>query len=196
MIAAVRGAVEAHGADWVILDVGGISLRVAIPTTSVARLPPLGESIRLITSLYVRGGNDPGVALYGFLSSDDLALFEQLLGVAGVGPKVALSMLSSMPGPALRQAIASENVDNLTRIPGIGKKLASRLILELRGKLTAPEGGTLGPIVTADSEVIEALLGLGYPLNDAQAALRSLPTDRDVPLEERIRLALQFFARR
>ncbi len=193
MIAAVRGALEAHGPDWVIVDVGGISLRVAVPASSISRLPPLGESVRLITHLYLR---EDVVALYGFLSPDDLSLFEQLLGVAGVGPKVALSMLSAAPSASLRQAIASENLDNLTKIPGIGKKLASRLILELRGKLTAPEAGTFAPIATVDSDVVEALVGLGYPLNDAQAALRSLPADREVELEERIRLALQFFTRR
>src|SRR5260221_7196925 len=101
-------------------------------------LPALGDRVRLVTYLYLR---EDLVALYGFLSSDDLSLFEQLIGVTGVGPKVALSMLSAMPAVSLHQAIASENLDNLTRIPGIGKKLASRLILELRGKLTAPEGG-------------------------------------------------------
>jgi Holliday junction DNA helicase RuvA len=193
MIAGIHGRLEAHGADWVIVDVGGVSLRVVVPATSIARLPALGEPVRFLTHLYLR---EDIIALYGFLAADDQALFEQLIGVTGVGPKVAMTMLSSAPTASLRQAIASENVDNLTRIPGIGKKLAARLILELRGKLTAPEGAVVAPIATADSDVVDALLGLGYSLADAQSALRNLPSDRALDLEERIRLALQSFARR
>jgi Holliday junction DNA helicase RuvA len=193
MIASIHGRLEAHGADWVVVDVGGVSLRVFVPATSIARLPPLGEPVRFVTHLYLR---EDAIALYGFLSSDDLSLFEQLIGVTGVGPKVALTMLSSATSTSVRQAIASENVDNLIKIPGIGRKLASRLILELRGKLTAPEGGVAVPNATPDSDVVDALLGLGYSLADAQTALRSLPSDRALELEERIRLALQSFAKR
>jgi Holliday junction DNA helicase RuvA len=193
MIASIHGRLEAHGADWVVVDVGGVSLRVFVPATAISRLPALGEPVRFVTHLYLR---EDAIALYGFLSADDLALFEQLIGVTGVGPKVAMTMLSAAPSASLRQAIASENVDNLIKIPGIGRKLASRLILELRGKLTAPEGVVAAPIATADSDVVDALLGLGYSLSDAQSALRSLPTDRALELEERIRLALQSFARR
>jgi Holliday junction DNA helicase RuvA len=192
MIASIHGRLEAHGADWVVVDVGGVSLRVFVPATAISRLPALGEPVRFLTHLYLR---EDVIALYGFLSADDLALFEQLIGVTGVGPKVAMTMLSAAPTASLHQAIASENVDNLTKIPGIGKKLAARLILELRGKLTAPAGGVAAPITTAESDVVDALLGLGYSLVDAQSALRSLPTDRALELEDRIRLALQSFAR-
>jgi Holliday junction DNA helicase RuvA len=192
MIASIHGPLEAHGSDWVVVDVGGLSLRVVVPTSAIARLPSLGEPVRFVTYLYVR---EDLIALYGFLTADELALFEQLISVTGVGPKVAIAMLSYASSELLRQAIASESVDNLTKIPGIGKKLASRLILELRGKLIASPGGVAAPIAPGDSEVVEALLGLGYSLADAQQALRGLPGDRSLDLEERIRLALQSFAR-
>jgi Holliday junction DNA helicase RuvA len=192
MIAAIHGPLEAHGVDWVVVDVGGLSLRVVVPTSAIARLPALGEPVRFVTYLYFR---EDVIALYGFQTGDELALFEQLIGVTGVGPKVATAMLSYASSELLRQAIASENVDNLTKIPGIGKKLASRLILELRGKLTAPPGGVAASLPPSDSEVVDALLGLGYSLADAQEALRGLPSDRALDLEERIRLALRSFVR-
>ncbi len=193
MIAGVRGNLEAVGVDWVIIDVHGVALRVSVPASTVNRLPAIGQPLRLSTYLYLR---EDAIALYGFLTPDELALFEQLIGVTGVGPKLALAMLSAAPSDQLRQAIASENLDNLTRIPGIGKKLAGRLILELRGKLTAPEAAPSAPATPSDVDLIEALVGLGYAPADAQAALKSLPKDRAIDLEERLRLALQYFARR
>jgi Holliday junction DNA helicase RuvA len=193
VIAGVRGNLEAVGVDWVIIDVHGVALRVSVPASTVNRLPAIGQPLRLSTYLYLR---EDAIALYGFLTPDELALFEQLIGVTGVGPKLALAMLSAAPSDQLRQAIASENLDNLTRIPGIGKKLAGRLILELRGKLTAPEAAPSAPATPSDVDLIEALVGLGYAPADAQAALKSLPKDRAIDLEERLRLALQYFARR
>ena len=193
MIAGIRGTLEAVGTEWAVVDVGGVSYRVFAPTSTLNRLPAIGQTVRLLTHLYVR---EDQMSLYGFLSSDDMATFEQLLGVSGVGPKLALTMLSAASAENLRQAIASENVENLTAIPGIGRKLAGRLILELRGKLIAPNGAKPTPERPVDAEVSEALVGLGYSPVDAQAAIKSLPTDRQLDLEERIRLALQFFAKR
>ncbi len=193
MISAVRGTLEAVGTEWAIVDVGGVSLRVFAPTSTLNRLPEIGQTVRLLTHLYLR---EDALALYGFTTSDELALFEQLLGVSGVGPRLALAMLSAAPAESLRQAIASESVENLTTIPGIGKKLAARLILELRGKLTAPDGAKPVAERPIEADVADALVGLGYTPADAQAAIKSLPTDRALELEERIRLALQFFAKR
>ncbi|MGH2460105.1 MAG: Holliday junction branch migration protein RuvA [Chloroflexota bacterium] len=193
MIAGIRGTLEAAGTDWAIVDVQGVSYRVFAPTSTLNRLPAIGQSVRLLTHLYMR---EDQLSLYGFLSSDELAVFEQLLGVSGVGPKLALTMLSAASAEKLRQAIASENVENLTRIPGIGRKLAGRLILELRGKLIAPNDGKPALERPVDADVAEALMGLGYSPVDAQAAIKSLPTDRQLDLEERIRLALQQFAKR
>ena len=193
MIAAVRGLLEAAGPDWVIVEVGGISLKVFIPTTAGSKLPPIGETLRLLTYLQVR---EDALTLYGFLSPSDLEFFEQVTAVTGVGPKIALAMLSAAPSDVLRQAIASENLDSLTKVPGVGRKLAGRLILELRGKLT-PADGALGVILgPADPEVQAALVGLGYPASDAQAAIASLPPGKELPVEDRIRLALRYFAKR
>jgi len=193
MIAGVRGPVEAVGPDWVVVDVGGISLRLAIPASSTNRLPPIGQTVRLLTHLYVR---EDAIALYGFLTSDELAFFEQVIGVTGVGPKLALAMLSAAPSETLRQAIASESVDALVRVPGIGRKLASRLILELRGKLTPANGPIVATPATADQDLIAALVGLGYSPADATTAVQSVSSEHSLDLEERIRRALQFFARR
>jgi Holliday junction DNA helicase RuvA len=194
MIAGVRGVLEAQGLDAVVVGVGGLSLRVFAPSSTISRLPPVGAEIRLLTHLVVR---EDQLALYGFGTPEELALFEQLITVTGVGPRLALAILSAASSDVLRQAIAGENLEVLQKVPGIGKKLAGRLILELRGKLTAAPNGAAaaGPAPPADSDVLEALLGLGYAPADAQAALRSLPSGEQ-DLEQRIKLALQFFARR
>ncbi|HVB96394.1 MAG TPA: Holliday junction branch migration protein RuvA [Chloroflexota bacterium] len=192
MITAVRGALEAVGPDWAVVGVGGLSLRVFAPTTTLSTLPAIGQVVHLHTYFQVR---EDVLALYGFQSPDDLALFEQLIGVSGVGPKLALAMLSSAPSEILRTAIASEKAENLTKIPGIGRKLAGRLILELRGKIVSPEGGTRTVEPTPDADVTEALVGLGYSPADALAAVRSLGTTPPTDLEERIRQALRYFAR-
>lgn len=192
MIAAVRGVVEAVGPESAIVDVGGVSLRIYAPTSTLNRLPPVGQGVRLLTHLYLR---EDQIALYGFFSPDELALFEQLLSVSGVGPRLALTILSASSVEGLRRAIASESIANLTAIPGIGKKLAGRLILELRGKLSAANGAKEGSERPNEAEVAEALASLGYGPADVQAAIQSLPADQALPLEERIRLALRYFAR-
>jgi Holliday junction DNA helicase RuvA len=193
VISAVRGTLEAVGPDWAIVDIGGVSVRVFAPSSTLNRLPPIGQNVRLLTHLHLR---EDAISLYGFLSPDELAVFEQLLGVSGVGPKVALAMLSAASAEGLRQAIASESVEQLTVIPGIGKKLAARLILELRGKLTVSNGASPPVQRSVDADVADALLGLGYSPADVQAAIKSLPADRALDLEDRIRLALQYFAKR
>ena len=190
MIAAVTGLLEATGPDFVLVQVGGFTLRVFVPTSTIGRLPALGQSVRFNTHFYMR---EDVLALYGFVTTDELALFDQLLTVSGVGPKLALSMLSAASADTLRGAIASESVDKLTHLPGIGKKLAARLILELRGKLTAAPGEAAPAALPADVDVLEALLSLGYSSADAQAALKTLPPNLE--LEEKIRRALQYFAR-
>lgn len=190
MIAAIQGILEAQGPDWAVVQVGGFSIRLFVPSSTAQRFPAIGQSLRLLTYLYVR---EDALTLYGFATPDEQSLFEQLIGVSGVGPRLALAMLSAASAESLRAAIASEKIEGLTRIPGIGKKLAGRLILELRGKLIAPSGETTPTPAPADVDLIEALIGLGYTVTDAQAALKSVPADLD--LEERLRRALQYFAR-
>ena len=193
MIVGLTGILEGQLADAVFIRVGGVTLRVMVPTGVSSRLPAVGQQIRLHTHLLVR---EDLLALYGFGSDDELALFETLLTVSGVGPRVALGMLSGMPADALRLAIASGNVQALTTLPGVGKKLAARIVLELKGKIdvaaVASDSLASG---ASDAELLAALTGLGYSPADAQSAIRTVPGDPNLPLEERIVLALRHFSR-
>lgn len=193
MIASVRGQIQARATDSVIVEVGGIGLRVVVPTSTLARLGAVGESAHLQTYLYVREDN---LSLYGFSTAEERQLFELLMTVSGVGPRLALALLSGASVDSLRVAIATGNADALTGIPGIGKKLAARLVLELRGRVEA-HGGAADALVgaTADSEVLAALTTLGYSAADAQRAIQSLPKDESLSVEEKIVLALRQFTR-
>ncbi|MFQ6058973.1 MAG: Holliday junction branch migration protein RuvA, partial [Anaerolineae bacterium] len=190
MIARLRGRLEAKGEDHVIVDVGGVGLKVRVPTSFLDQLGDVGSPVELFTHLHVRENE---LALYGCATEDELALFEQLLTVSGIGPRAALGILSALAPDTLRLAIAQGQVDVLTQVPGIGKKMAQRLVLDLKGKLDLAALMAEAPALTpADAEVIAALTGLGYSVAEAQAALRSLP-DREMDLEEKIRLALRYF---
>ncbi len=192
MIAGLEGILESRGSDFAIVKVGGVSLRVYMPSSTLANLGAIGERLRLHTYLQVKEDN---LALYGFASDEELALFEMLIGVAGVGPRAGLAMLSAMNPERLTLAIASGNIDLLTQVPGMGKKIASRLVLELKGKL---ERGWVGvpQFAEANADVAAALRSLGYSATEAASAIAALPDSPDLPLEEKVRLALQQFGSR
>jgi Holliday junction DNA helicase RuvA len=191
MIATLEGRIVAKGENYVIVAVGGVGFKVRVPSSLLARLGGTGQEVSLFTHMHVR---ETEIALYGCSTPDELALFELLLGVSGIGPKVALNVVSIMSTDALRDAIARGDAAMLTRIPGVGKKTAERVMLDLKDKLGIGLEFVSYPALThADAEVISALTSLGYSIAEAQAALRSLPRE-DLPLEERIRLALQYFA--
>ena len=193
MIASIRGTLEARSADAVVVAVGGFSLRLLVPASTLARLGPVGETVCLQTHLYVREDN---LALYGFATAEELQLFELFLTVTGVGPRLALALLSGATVDTLRLAIGTGNADLLTGIPGIGKKLAGRIVLELKGRVDVR--GVPAPAVasaTADAEVLAALTGLGYSVADAQSAIQTLPADQSLTVEQKIVLALRHFAR-
>lgn len=191
MIATLSGRVSAVGKTYLVVDVGGVGFKVHVPTGLLKHDQP-GQTIELYTFLQVRENN---LSLYGFINKDELALFELLLSVERVGPRVALSMLSVLSPEALRTAIAQGNTDVLARVPGIGPKTARKITFDLKDKVEAATGVAAVPALTdADVEVIEALTSLGYSVVEAQAALQSLPT-QEVSLEEKIRLALAYFAR-
>ncbi|HYB01904.1 MAG TPA: Holliday junction branch migration protein RuvA [Ktedonobacteraceae bacterium] len=196
MIASVQGTLEARRAGHVIVRVGGFGIRVFTPTTTLSRLGEVGSDVSLYTHFYVR---EDGMALYGFSTEEDRDAFERLIGISGVGPKVALALLSMMDAQTFYQAIANEDQQRLALTPGVGKKLAARLVLELKGKLpamgVAASNGALSPSGTLPSEVIEALMGLGFTATEAQSALSKLPHDRPMTLEEQITFALRSFAR-
>ena len=199
MIAAVRGTLEGKTLDSALVTVGGVTLRVQTPLNTLAQLTA-GEAVHLHTHLFVR---EDVLALYGFATVDDRATFEQLLGVGGVGPRIALAMLSTLSAGGIQEAVLAQDVDRLSMTPGVGKKLAARLVLELRPRfeklapLAAGAGGTTGAIVTAGNlraQAIEALSGLGYPVPQASAAVRAVPDDPDLSLEGLIMRALRSLA--
>jgi Holliday junction DNA helicase RuvA len=192
MISALRGRIGAKGESYVIVDVGGVGFKVFVPSTSLDRLGGVGQEVSLFTHMHVRENE---LALYGFGSSDELQLFELLLGVSGIGPKVGLKIVSLMSTETLREAIATGDAAMLTRIPGIGKKIAERVMVDLKDKLGVSLEFVSYPALThADAEVISALTSLGYSITEAQAALRSLPQE-ELQLEDKVRLALQYFAK-
>ena len=186
MITTIKGVLEAVGPDWVAVAIGGVSLRVSVPSSTVSELGPVGREVRLSTYLQVK---DDGLTLFGFSSDEARRMFEMLLSISGVGPRSALNFLSAFATESLASAISSGDVEALSTVPGVGKKTASRIVLELRGKLEI-EGIAL-PDVAGDGEVTAALMALGYTTAEARAAISGLTTDGDMPLEERVRMALQ-----
>lgn len=194
MIASIRGTLLFVGVDHVVVETGGVGFLVYAPRTVLSSLGDVGSDVRLYTHLHIR---EDLLALYGFASSDQRHLFETLIGVSGIGPKVALSLLSSASPDELRMTIAGGNTAQLARVPGIGKKTAERLVLELRGKLDvkglpAPSAAT--PALAAlNAELSELLVGLGFSAAEANAAITALPPDAPPDLEERLRIALRYF---
>ncbi len=195
-IARLRGVVEDRGDDWLIISVGGIGVLASVPATTAEALAP-GDEAALFTHLHVR---EDALTLFGFSTREDLTLFEQLIGVSGVGPRVALGLQSALDYAQLTTSIAGGRADVLRRVPGIGQKTAERIVLELRDKVQPPaEGADVEPPPSArpraDAEVVAALMGLGYSQAEASSAAERLPPDGEAPLEDRVRQALQFFAR-
>lgn len=191
MIAGLKGTIEAMGSNWVIIDVGGISFQVFAPTSTLSTLGVVGKEARLYTHLVVREDN---MSLFGFSSARELALFQTLITVSGIGPKTGMAILSAMECEQLTLAIASGDADLLTAVPGIGKKTASRIVLELKDKIGA------GWIVSQDreavqenSEVLAALTSLGYSIAEATRAVAALPAKSNLSLEDKVKLALQSF---
>ena len=191
MIASLHGKLESGGSDGAIINVGGIGFRVYMPTSTLSTLGKIGEEVELHTYLHLREDN---AALYGFASTDELGLFQNLISVSGLGPKLALAMLSAMNIERLTMAIATSSADLLTEIPGIGKKMANRLILELKEKIGA--GWITTPAVQLaeeNAEAVAALTSLGYSVSEATRAVASLPPDSKLSLEDKVKQALAYF---
>ena len=194
MIASIRGTLLFIGVDHAVVETGGVGFMVYAPRNVLGALGEVGGEVRLYTHLHIR---EDVLALYGFASADQRHLFETLLGVSGIGPKVALSLLSSAPPDELRTTIAAGDTARLARVPGIGKKTAERLVLELRGKLDlkglpTPSAPTAA-LMALNAELAEMLVGLGFSAAEASAAIAALPADAPPDLEERLRLALRYF---
>jgi Holliday junction DNA helicase RuvA len=192
VIASLNGKLEATGTDWAIVDVNGVGFRVFTPTSTLSTFGRPGSTIHLYTHLHVREDN---LALYGFSTFEELGLFQILTGVSGIGPKLALAMLSAMTADHLVSVIASGNTDMLTTVPGIGKKIAARLVLELKDKIGAMATVVPLQMIEGSNDVIAALVSLGYSTAEANRAVAGLP-DSALSLEDKIRLALAYFAQK
>jgi len=190
MIAGLQGRLESLGSKWAIINVGGVGFQVYMPTSTLSTLGAVGDTVKLHTRLYRQEDN---VTLYGFATGEELRLFQMLIGVRRLGPKLALAMLSAMNVMQLSTAIATGSTALLTRIPGVGKKTANRLILELKEKISASLIAAPTQIVQENSDVLAALISFGYSAAEASRAIASLPMPSDLSLEEKIRLALQYF---
>lgn len=194
MIALIRGRIYATSTDHLVLETGGIGYLVYVPRPLLASLA-VGDDLEIHTVLIVR---EDSLTLYGFASPEQRTIFETLLGVTGVGPRVALNLLSSLASNELRTTIAQKDTARLSRVPGIGKKMAERLVLELTGKLditgSMPVSSEAGASPqTTNTDLIDVLISLGYNPSEANAAVASLPADAPDELEERLRLALRYF---
>lgn len=190
MIARLTGKVVDRGLDHVVLDVNGIGYLVFGPTALIARAQQ-GESVTLYTHMVVR---EDGMTLFGFLDQHQQRLFQTLIAVSGVGPKVALALLSLMDADELSFAIASGNAASLARAQGVGNKLAARLVVELRDKMTKGAGPVATPGVESE-EVVGALMSLGYSQAEAVDATARIEFPKGAPIEDKVRLALSHFAK-
>lgn len=190
MIATIRGEISQIEDNALVVEVGGVGVRVFVPAPLRGRLKT-GEALFLFTHLVVR---EDALILYGFESQADRELFNILLGVDGVGPKVALSVLSTLSLDAVQRAVFAEEPDIFSRVPGVGKKSAQKIALHLKDKLKPADSlSKIAALSDTDGEVIAALTALGYSVVEAQAALQSVPKDAPDDVEAKLRLALGYF---
>ena len=190
MIARISGTlVEKHPPQVVVMS-HGVGYEMQVPMSTFYNLPRTGDLVELLTHLVVR---EDAHLLFGFFTANERAAFRELLKVNGVGPKVALAVLSGLSVDDLAIAVAAEDAARLTKVPGVGRKTADRIVLELRGRLPGAVSSTPGSAAPASSDVLNALLALGYNDREAQAAVKQLPAD--LPLDDSIRQALKYLAR-
>jgi Holliday junction DNA helicase RuvA len=193
MIASLRGTVlHVAQPSYLVVEVGGVGFKVFVPASVFDDLDGVGRGVFLNTYLMVR---EDALSLYGFSSEEQRALFELLLTVQGVGPRLALSVLSTLSLDVLRGAVAQEQAEVLDRVPGVGRKTAEKIVFALKDKMGARAGSAgLAPVSDVDIEVMAALTTLGYSIVEAQAARQSIPKGQGQDIEDRIRLALQYFS--
>jgi len=194
MIASLTGKIETLSADAAIINVGGVGFKVAMPTSALASIGTPGDTVKVFTHTHVREDN---ISLFGFPTAEELWLFETLLGVTGLGPKLGLALLSALNPEQLTMAIASGSTDLLETVKGIGKKVASRIVLELKEKIGA--GLAISPashVSEENADVLGALTSLGYSASEAVKAVTALPADPKMKLEDKVKRALQYLGQR
>ncbi|MEK6669016.1 MAG: Holliday junction branch migration protein RuvA [Pseudomonadota bacterium] len=191
MISRLVGELAGKAPPFVLVDVHGVGYEVQVPMSTFYNLPELGAKVTLLTQFIVR---EDAQLLFGFLTAGERESFRELVKISGVGPRIALALLSGMNTEELAQAVAAQDASRLVKVPGIGKKTAERLLLELKGKL-APALATPGWAATSDAQgdILQALIALGYSDKEAQAALKQLPPDASV--SDGIKQALKSLAR-
>ncbi len=190
MIGRLTGTLSAKNPPQVLLDVQGVGYEVDVPMSTFYNLPALGERCTLLTHFVVR---EDAQLLYGFLTAPEREAFRLLVRISGVGPRTALALLSGLSVPELAQAVSLQQAARLLKVPGIGKKTAERLLLELKGKLGPDLAGPAPVLDAAQGDIVQALVALGYSDRDAAAALKSLPPGCGV--SEGIKLALRALGR-
>jgi holliday junction DNA helicase RuvA len=194
LIAAIEGILISKSTTSAVIKAGAVSFLITVPGSTLAKLGHTGSNVFLHTHLHVREDN---ISLFGFSSSQELALFEQLITVSGIGPKVALALLTTLSTEKIVSAIMSSNAELLSQVPGIGKKTAGRVILDLKGKLGKGwESEAILSITEGDNDAIAALTGLGYSIREATQALSNITQIPEMNLEDKIKLALQQLGKR
>jgi Holliday junction DNA helicase RuvA len=198
VIAQVRGRLLRKEPQEAVVDVSGVGYRVTIPLSTFYRIGEPGDEVTLLTHTHVR---EDALALFGFLTAAEQALFERLIAVSGVGPKLAVSILSGIEAPDLVAALRASDVARLTRIPGVGKKTAERLVLELKDKVqglaATEEAAPAGPAASAQEDLVSALVHLGYSRPEAErGVLRALEADSTGRFEDLLRRSLRILSGR
>ena len=190
MIGRLTGTLAEKNPPQLLIDVNGVGYEVDVPMSSFYNLPALGERVTLLTHFVVR---EDAQVLFGFLTHEERSTFRQLVKISGVGPRTALSILSGLSVSELAQAVSLQETGRLVKVPGIGKKTAERLLLELKGKLGDALSAPAAVQGDAQADILQALVALGYSDREAAAALKALP--KDVGVSEGIKLALKALAR-
>lgn len=190
MISSLQGKIDSISNDHAIINVNGVGFLVYMPTSALTTMGIPGDGVKIFTHLHLREDN---VSLYGFTSTEELWLFETLISVSGLGPRLALAMLSSLNPEQLTTAIATGSSDMLETVPGIGKKVANRIILELKDKIGSGWIATPATeLARENTDVLAALTSLGYSAAEATKAIASLPATEEISLEDKIKTALQY----
>lgn len=192
MISSVSGRVADAGEDGLVVEVGGVGFQVYVPT-ALSIESQIGQPISLHTYLVVR---ETDLSLYGFQTKEERDFFILLLGVNGVGPRLALAVMSMLTPNAIRRGVFSEQVEVFSQVPGVGKTTAQKIMLHLKNKIKDVDGlEVVAAMDDLDTEVVAALTTLGYSIVEAQAAIQNIPKDAPQEVEERLRIALGYFSK-
>ena len=189
LISSVSGVIQGVGPDWADISVGAVTLRINAPGSNIDTMGKIGATVSLHTSLQVR---EDSPTLFGFLTHEECYTFETLLGISGIGPRLALAMLSRFSPALLATAVDAGDTKTLSSVPGVGNRTAGRIILELKGKLSLALGDTLA--VSGDVDAVNALIALGYSEPEARQSLASIANRDSLDTEDKIRLALRDLA--